>query len=275
MESLAYLVKETILEPIGHGNLLRSSNQGHIHRQTIWLKWEEIFEENVCEEVKGVMKENSLVRDDYGALLSDSKSCVAVWELKRNKINVNISRDTPLFEKDNDEAAFICRLLVLFVYFLLVCRIIPEKFLTMAEEHKFLAKVQSFESIFFILLSLTGLLIKPHELIVVGAMILTKVIGTVGFILPHLIRRTGMKLHVLLLFSLFEPALLALLTGVICYWQYYFLRGQLHEFFLLVLAGISGVLIYFPALYYMMFDHAEKIRAKRIIHKFTGKLRRA
>ena len=50
MESLAYLVKETILEPIGHGNLLRSSNQGHIHRQTIWLKWEEIFEENVCEE---------------------------------------------------------------------------------------------------------------------------------------------------------------------------------------------------------------------------------
>ncbi|MBO7146812.1 MAG: hypothetical protein J6W81_03590 [Lentisphaeria bacterium] len=77
------------------------------------------------------------------------------------------------------------------------------------------------------------------------------------------------------MFSLFEPALLALLTGVICYWQYYFLRGQLHEFFLLVLAGISGVLIYFPALYYMMFDHAEKIRAKRIIHKFTGKLRRA
>ena len=180
-----------------------------------------------------------------------------------------------LFNVDSDEAAFICRLMVLFVYFLLVCRIIPEKFLTMAEEHKFLAKVQSFESIFFIVISLAGLWIKPHELIVVGAMILTKVIGTVGFVLPHLIRRTGMKLHVLVLYSLFEPALLALLTGVICYWQYYFLRGQLHEFFLLVLAGISGVLIYFPALYYMMFDHAEKIRAKRIIHKFTGKLRRA
>lgn len=106
MESLAYLVKETILEPIGHGNLLRSSNQGHIHRQTIWLKWEEIFEENVCEEVKGVMKENSLVREDYGALLSDSKSCVAVWELKRNKINVNISRDPPLFEKVSEMAIF-------------------------------------------------------------------------------------------------------------------------------------------------------------------------
>ena len=180
-----------------------------------------------------------------------------------------------LFNVDNREAAFICRLMVLFVYFLLVCRIIPEKFLTMAEEHTFLARVQSFESILFIVISIAGLLIKPHELVVVGAMILTKFIGTVFFVLPHLIKRAGMKLHYFVLYSLFEPALLALATGVVCYWQYYLLRGELHEFFLLALAGISGVLIYFPALYYMMFDHAEKIRAKKIIEKFTGKFRRA
>ena len=180
-----------------------------------------------------------------------------------------------LFNVENDEAAFICRLMVLFVYFLLVYRIIPEKFLTMAEEHKFLAKVQSFESIFFILISLVGLLIKPHELIVVGAMILTKGIGTIFFVMPHLVKQTRMKVIRLGLYALFEPALLALATGMICYWQYYFLRGRMHEFFLLVLAGISGCLIYFPALYFMMFDHADKIRAKKIIAKFTGKLRRA
>ena len=74
-----------------------------------------------------------------------------------------------LFNVDNTEASFICRLMVLFVYFLLVYRSIPEKFLTMAEEHKFLAKVQSFESIFFIVLSVAGLLITPHVLIVVGS----------------------------------------------------------------------------------------------------------
>ena len=180
-----------------------------------------------------------------------------------------------LFNVDSPEAAFICRLMVLFVYFLLVCRSIPEKFLTMAEEHKFLAKVQSFESIAFIVLSIAGLLIKPHVLIVVGAMILTKGIGTVGFVVPHLVKRTNMKWRYFILYSLFEPALLAVVTGMFCYWQYYFLRGQLHEFFLLALAGISGVLIYFPALYYMMFDHAERIRAKKIIGKVTGKLRRA
>ena len=180
-----------------------------------------------------------------------------------------------LFNVENNEAAFICRLMVLFVYFLLVCRIIPEKFLTMAEEHRFLAKVQSFESLGFILISIAGLLIKPHLLIVLGTMILTKMIGTVGFIVPHLIKRTNMKLHVFILYSLFEPALLALATGLICYWQYYFLRGMIHEFFLLALAGISGVLIYFPALYFAMFDHAEKIRARKIISKFTGKIRRA
>jgi hypothetical protein len=134
--------------------------------------------------------------------------------------------------------------------------------------------VQSFESFFFILISLIGLLIKPHELIVVGAMILTKFIGTTFFVVPHLIKRTQMKVIRFVLYSLFEPALLALSTGMVCYWQYYFLRGQLHEFFLLALAGISGVLIYFPALYYMMFDHVEKVRAKRIFSKFTGKLRR-
>ena len=180
-----------------------------------------------------------------------------------------------LFNIDNSEAAFICRLMVLFVYFLLVCRIIPEKFLTMAEEHKFLAKVQSFESILFIVISIIGLLLKPHELIVVWAMILTKLIGTIIFVLPHLIKRTNIKIRNFILYSLFEPALLALSTGMICYWQYYFLRGQIHEFFLLALAGISGVLIYFPALYYMMFDHAEKLRSKRLINKVTGKLRRA
>ncbi len=180
-----------------------------------------------------------------------------------------------LFNVESVEAAFICRLMVLFVYFLLVYRIIPEKFLTMAEEHKYLAKVQSFESIFFIVISIAGLLIKPHELIVVGAMILTKLIGTLGFVLPHLVRRTNMKWILLMLNSFFEPALLAVGTGMVCYWQYYFLRGQMHEFFLLVLAGISGVLIYFPALYFMMFDHAEKIRCRKLIAKITGKLRRA
>ena len=180
-----------------------------------------------------------------------------------------------LFNVESDEAAFICRLMVLFVWFLLVCRSIPEKFLTMAEEHRFLAKVQSFESIFFIVISIVGLLIKPHELVVVGTMILTKVIGTVFFVLPHLIRRTNMKVIRFVLYSLFEPTLLALAAGMVCYWQYYLLRGQLHEFFLLALAGFTGVLIYFPALYFMMFDHAEKIRAKKIIGKFTGKLRRA
>ncbi len=173
------------------------------------------------------------------------------------------------------EAAFICRLMVLFVYFLLVYRSIPEKFLTMAEEHKFLAKVQSAESIAFIVLSIAGLLIKPHVLIVVGAMMLTKFFGTVVFIVPRMIRRTNMKLRYFIIFSLFEPALLALSTGMICYWQYYLLRGQIHEFFLLILAGISGVLIYFPALYFMMFDHAEKIRIRNIVDKFSGKFRRA
>lgn len=67
----------------------------------------------VCEEVKAVEKENSLVRGDFtfrdfenGALLSDDKSCEAVWGLKRNKINLNISRDTPLFEKVGEMGIF-------------------------------------------------------------------------------------------------------------------------------------------------------------------------
>ena len=180
-----------------------------------------------------------------------------------------------LFNVNSNEAAFICRLMVLFVYFLLVCRVIPEKFLTMAEEHKFLAKVQSFECLFFIALSLAGLLITPSELIVIGAMILTKGVGTLFFIIPHLIKRTGMKTLRFFLYSLLEPALLALSTGMICYWQYYFLRGQIHEFFLLALAGVSGTLIYFAALYFMMFDNTDKIRVKKFIKKFTEKLQRA
>ena len=180
-----------------------------------------------------------------------------------------------LFNVESAEADFICRLMVLFVYFLLVLRVIPEKFLTMAEEHSFLAKVQCFESLFFIAVSIAGLCVKPHVLIVVGAMIATKVIGTLGFIVPHLLTRSHIKFRVFVLSALFEPALLAIATGMVCYWQYYLLRGQIHEFFLLMFAGITGVLIYFPALYFMMFDSAEKMRARKMIDKFAGKLRRA
>ena len=118
-------------------------------------------------------------------------------------------------------------------------------------------------------------MIKPHELIVVGAMILTKLIGTSGFIVPRLIKKTGIKVRYFVLFCLFEPALLALSTGLVCYWQYYFLRGKLPDFFLLALAGLSGVMIYFPALYYLLFVQMEKLRARKLIHKFTDKLKRA
>ena len=180
-----------------------------------------------------------------------------------------------LFSVDSPEAAFICRLMALFVYFLLVCRIIPEKFLTMAEEHTYLAKVQSFECIFFIIISVVGLVIKPNELVVVGAMILTKLIGTLGFVIPHLIKQAQLRVRFFFLYALFEPALLALATGMFCYWQYYFLRGQMHEFLLLALAGISGVIIYFSALYFMMFDNSDKMRIRKIIDKIIGKLRRA
>jgi O-antigen/teichoic acid export membrane protein len=180
-----------------------------------------------------------------------------------------------LFNIESNEAALICRIMVLFVYFLLVYRIVPEKFLTMAEGHKFLAKVQSFECIFFILISIIGLLIKPHELIVVGAMVITKFVGTIVFVVPHLIKKAQMKVLIFISYSLFEPALLAISTGMVCYWQYYLLRGQIHEFFLLILAGISGVIIYFPALYFMMFDNSDKIRVKKLISKFTGKLKKA
>lgn len=180
-----------------------------------------------------------------------------------------------LFDVESPEADFICRLMVLFVYFLLVLRMIPEKFLTMAEEHVFLAKVQSFESSFFIIISIVGLIIKPHVLIVVFAMILTKGIGTLLFIVPRLIKRAKIKIKLFVFYALLEPALLALATGMVCYWQYYWLRGQIHEFFLLALAGISGILIYFPALYFMMFDQVEKMRAKKIVHKVMAKIRRA
>jgi TRAP-type mannitol/chloroaromatic compound transport system permease small subunit len=106
-------------------------------------------------------------------------------------------------------------------------------------------------------------------------MIGVKLLGTVFFVLPQMIRRANISWRYFILYSLFEPTLLALATGMVCYWQYYFLRGQMHELFLLALAGVSGVLIYFPALYFMMFDHAEKMRINKLVGKVTGKLRRA
>lgn len=45
----------------------RIYNQGHTHSQGTWLKWEEIFEETICEEVKKLkaVRKRSPVKGDF------------------------------------------------------------------------------------------------------------------------------------------------------------------------------------------------------------------
>lgn len=174
-----------------------------------------------------------------------------------------------LFNVVSPEAVFICRLTVILVYFLLILRLIPEKFLTMADEHVFLAKVQCLESVFFIGISVIGLLIEPHVLVVIIVMGATKVVGTLVFIMPHLFKRSQITVRDFSVYSFFEPILPALISGVIWYWQYYFLEGLVHEFLLLLLAGFSGGVIYLPALYFMMLDNAEKMQTQKFFQKIT------
>ena len=94
-----------------------------------------------------------------------------------------------LFHVVSPQADLICRVFALFVAFLLILRQIPEKFLTMVEEHAFLARVQCLESLFFIVISIAGLLLVPNPFVVLGVMAATKAVGTLFFVLPRLIRR--------------------------------------------------------------------------------------
>lgn len=179
-----------------------------------------------------------------------------------------------LFHVVSPQADLICRVFALFVAFLLILRQIPEKFLTMVEEHAFLARVQCLESLFFIVISIVGLLLAPNPFVVLGVMAATKAVGTLFFVLPRLIRRSGMEVRHFLCRSLLEPLLPAVATGILFFLEYHFLRGRMSDFRLLVLGGISGVLIYMPLLYQAMLSENERKMFREKLRKINPGRRR-
>lgn len=172
-----------------------------------------------------------------------------------------------LFNVISQQADFICRVFALFVAFLLILRQIPEKFLTMVEEHAFLARIQCLETFFFIVISIIGLLLVPNTFVVLGGMIVTKVTGTLFFVVPRLFRCSGMDVRYFLCHSLLEPLLPAIAAGILFAFEYHFLQEKIPDFWLLVLGGGSGMLIYIPVLYLMMLNENER-------KAFRGSLRK-
>ena len=166
-----------------------------------------------------------------------------------------------LFGVDSPDSALICRLTVLAGCITLVFRTIPEKFLLMAERHKYLAKVFVAESALFVaasvlLLSATSL---PGVFIVMGASIGSRLFGTTCFILPRMIRDCGLRVPGLL-WNTFGRQILASVPAIAAgALEPRFLSGRVGDLPLLLIAGLTcGPLYLFCSCAWIMTDREKR-----------------
>ena len=158
------------------------------------------------------------------------------------------------YEENLVEATLICRVTILSVWFWLVFRSIPEKYLLMAERHRFLAMAAVVEAVLFVLSSLVAFHYVQSLFVIVWTSILSRLISTCGFILPGLLQNTGMRLSRLVNQAFLRPALAALPMTVVACLEYRFLCGKIGDLLLLVIAGISGGMLYLLCSCVLVFD---------------------
>ncbi len=148
-----------------------------------------------------------------------------------------------LFNVDMPEAVLICRIMVLSIYLGLVFRAIPEKYLLMADQHRFLSWVVIIECVVFITLSIVGLWRFGLTAVVVSALAV-KFGGTFFFILPRMRRRTGIALPALLSNTVWRPLAAALPMTAFLYWEKAYWGSGFSDLALLLIAAAGGGILY-------------------------------
>ena len=162
------------------------------------------------------------------------------------------------YTENLDQATLICRITVVSVWFWLVFRAIPEKYLLMAERHKLLAAAALTECVLFAGSSVLILWFHPSELVVMWTSIGARLISTCGFILPSLLRSTGLRLTPILVQAVRRPLLAALPMTALGTAEYLLLKNRIGDFPLLLLAGFSCGPLYLVFSWFLALDPHER-----------------
>lgn len=176
---------------------------------------------------------------------------------------------------ESETAVNISRITTISVYLWLIFRFIPEKYLLMAERHKFLAVTYILDSLLFVLLSvlllLSGVSADTGAYIIMTTSILSRFLSTVVLILPCMLRDTGLRLSVVLFETVFRPLLISLPVVLLALAEYILLKERINDFALLCIAGLSCGPLYLILSYWGMVSAPEKAAVFKKIKKFWYK----
>lgn len=157
-----------------------------------------------------------------------------------------------------EQASLICRITVVSVWFWLVFRAIPEKYLLMAERHKLLAAAALTECTLFAGSSILLLQLHPSELTVMWTSIGARLVSTCVFILPGLLRNTGLRPAPILMQAVRRPLLAALPMTALGMTEYLLLKDRVGDFLLLLLAGLTCGPLYLVFSWFLTLDPRER-----------------
>ena len=157
----------------------------------------------------------------------------------------------------------------------LIFRFIPEKYLLMAERHKFLAVAYIIDVSVFILLSvlllLAGVSADAGAYIIMITSIVSRFLSTMVLILPCMLRDTGLRFCSVLRETVLRPLIISIPVIVLGWIEYIYLLDRINDFVLLCIAGFSCGPLYIALSYSGMVSELEKAVVFKKIKKIWYK----
>ena len=176
---------------------------------------------------------------------------------------------------ESEPAVLISRITTLSVYLWLIFRFIPEKYLLMAERHKFLAVAYIIDVSVFILLSvlllLAGVSADAGAYIIMITSIVSRFLSTMVLILPCMLRDTGLRFCSVLRETVLRPLIISIPVIVLGWIEYIYLVDRINDFVLLCIAGFSCGPLYIALSYSGMVSDLEKAVVFKKIKKIWYK----
>ncbi len=174
------------------------------------------------------------------------------------------------YTENIDQAAYICRITVLSVWFWLVLNNIPEEYLLMAEQHKLLAFAYVIEALLFVILTVAVLKYNKAVEAVMWTSIISRLIPACFMMLPVTIKRGHIKIRRLIIQAIVRPFIAIIPAAVVGCALYPWLVARTNDFGVIIGTGITSAVIYIATSYFIVFTSEERRRMWRYILKTVG-----
>ncbi len=177
-----------------------------------------------------------------------------------------------LFKTDDPEAVLISQVTAVSVCVWLVFRTIPERYLQMDGSHLRLAAIFTLESTLFVIsaiLILNALPVHLGLIVIMATSIGSKFLCTFLFLLPCLLRNTGLEIGLLLREAVYRPlgaCMPVMAAALAIHWE---LTPRIGDFWALTVGGIVCTPLYLLCSYIFIFNPQERKKLVSVVKIFN------